>query len=544
MSNCGLELVDTSSVIPDETVDFVISMLEGSQAVATLEKSLTRSTGRPRSLGPLAVLVGLILLAIDDRPLYLKGLTDLLYCRISNESRIKLNVKGDADTPLSFNASYRRVRYVFGLCSRVVDPSPLKKNRCIDHETLIATSIPMTDTEIKSATVRLLDLVNSLVQASVSVLSEKELSTYDGSIGLDATVVPLFSRGPSKTRGICASDPDGGWYVREGDHRDAEDNKGKKRTRIAWALEATFATMAPSDSGSYPNLAIGLALGRPGVDPGGTGVAVLASVAKRHFRTGDVGADRAYSCADPSKFHLPLRALGYQMVMDYRIDQLGRQANSSGALLVEGTWYCPQIPEGLIQATIDYRSNRINETTYRSRIEARRSYALVRKESPDNDGYERYSCPALGKRPRVMCPIRPSSGQIGISVPKVFDAPSSCPPKICSQGSITIAGNVGVRHRQELTFGSELWAKRYSTLRNTIEGLNGYIKDPAHEALGISGRRRVRGIAAQAIFVAVLTIAANLRKIAAFREKVTQNIDVQPKRTRRRRTSLTDYIPN
>jgi hypothetical protein len=34
---------------------------------------------------------------------------------------------------------------------------------------------------------------------------------------------------------------------------------------------------------------------------------------------------------------------------------------------------------------------------------------------------------------------------------------------------------------------------RYATLRNTIEGLNGYAKDPAHEALAAAGRRRVRG---------------------------------------------------
>jgi len=37
--------------------------------------------------------------------------------------------------------------------------------------------------------------------------------------------------------------------------------------------------------------------------------------------------------------------------MDYRIDQLGIQANTGGAILVEGTWYCPALPEPLITAT-------------------------------------------------------------------------------------------------------------------------------------------------------------------------------------------------
>ena len=53
-------------------------------------------------------------------------------------------------------------------------------------------------------------------------------------------------------------------------------------------------------------------------------------------------------------------------------------------------------------------------------------------------------------------------------------------------------------------------------MRNTIEGLNGYAKDPAHEALAQPGRRRVRGIAACSLFTALLLMAANIRKIRAW----------------------------
>ena len=54
-------------------------------------------------------------------------------------------------------------------------------------------------------------------------------------------------------------------------------------------------------------------------------------------------------------------------------------------------------------------------------------------------------------------------------------------------------------------------------MRNTIEGLNGYAKDPAHQALAQPARRRVRGIAAQSLFTALLLMAANIRKIRAWR---------------------------
>lgn len=121
----------------------------------------------------------------------------------------------------------------------------------------------------------------------------------------------------------------------------------------------------------HPNLALGLAVDRPGIDPGGNGVKALRSVVDRGYRPGLVGADRAYSTAVAENFHLPLKALGYSLVMDYRIDQLGRQASSSGALLVEGSWYCPNIPEPLIDSTIEYRNGKIDSDTYNSRIASR-----------------------------------------------------------------------------------------------------------------------------------------------------------------------------
>jgi hypothetical protein len=95
----------------------------------------------------------------------------------------------------------------------------------------------------------------------------------------------------------------------------------------------------------------------------------------------------------------------------------------------------------------------------------------------------------------------------------------------------------------------ELRARRpkrrtYASFRNTVEGLNGYLKDPAHEALAAPGRRRVRGIAAQSIFVALLLMAGNFRKIAAFREMVADGaLAMVAERARRRRLSLSEYRP-
>jgi hypothetical protein len=426
-----------------------------------------------------------------------------------------------------------------------MDPSPLPKNRRLSERDLKARTRKMTSNQIHAARTRLEAFINALIEASVTVLTDAERAAFDGSAGLDATPVPLFSRGPSKRAGLSASDPDGGWYVREGDHREREDDKGKPLRKIAWALEATIATTArpPGAPPATPNLAIGMAMARPGEDPGGTGARVLTSVAARRHKTGWLGYDRAYTAALPGRFHLPARALGYKPVMDYRADQLGIQAHSGGALLVEGSWYCPALPEPLITATARLRDHVITGELYDQQVTARAPYQLKRKDGPDADGYQRLSCPALGGHPGLMCPLREPSLAPRDGRPKVLQPPEE-PPKICRQTAITIPPDAGARYRQDLPYGTPAWHARYATLRNTIEGLNGYAKDPAHHALAQPGRRRVRGIAAQSIFTALLLIAANIRKIRAWRALTASDKTRSAQRARRRRTSLRDHLPD
>jgi serine/threonine protein kinase HipA of HipAB toxin-antitoxin module len=77
-----------------------------------------------------------------------------------------------------------------------------------------------------------------------------------------------------------------------------------------------------------------------------------------------------------------------------------------------------------------------------------------------------------------------------------------------------------------------------------MTGDNGLVKDPAHEALAQPARRRVRGIAAQSIFTALLLMAANIRKIRAWRALTDRGKARITRRARRRRSSLRDYLPD
>jgi len=532
-----------SSDICPEPIAFCTEVIDACGVAERLEALLERRTGRRRQLKVRSVLVALLLLALDDRPLHLKAATRLLFCRLPGAWRRQLGIGAAPATTTAFLARYRQVRYLFHLALSVIDPSAEAKNRVVPPAELAGLRRTLTDADAAVRLKRLEEVINDLVESSARVCSAGELANFDGSVGLDATPVPLWSRGPSARAGLSASDPDGGWYIREGDHREAAGPDGKALRKLYWALEATIATMGrpPGPVPSHPNLAVGLALGRPGEDPGGTGVRVLASVRRRRWPAGYLGADRGYTQGRPERFHLPVRALGYSLVMDYKATQLGRQANSQGAVMVDGTFYCPAMPEPLVAASAEHRAGKTDDETYNARLQARSAWRLVRKSGPDAEGYERWACPAQGDHPHVCCPLRPSAKALG-KVPVL--APPPMPPKVCTQTAVTIAPDIGARHRQDLAFGSDEWARTYATYRNTIEGTNGYLKDTAHESLACPGRRRARGIAAQIVFVALLVMAGNFRKVAAFRQMVADGTTAQvAERARRRRANLADYLP-
>ena len=301
--------------------------------------------------------------------------------------------------------------------------------------------------------------------------------------------------------------------MREGDRREEEDHKGRRRSKVAWALEATIVTIGGERCGTGPEprpRAIWLARARTQSRRRGA-ARVVSGAATRP----DLGADRGYTQALPEHFHLPA---GHRLQDGdgLQAEDLGLQANSRGAVLVDGSFYCPAMPEALVSASADHRAGTIDEATFTAHIKARASYRLVRKSGPDNDGYERYSCPAVGGHPHVVCPLLWPTSSAAVGKIPVLSAPLQ-PPKVCTQQAITIAPDVGARHRQELAFGTEEWARVYATCRNTIEGWNGYVKDAAHEDLAAPFYYdECAASPPRASSVPFCSMAANLRKIRAF----------------------------
>jgi hypothetical protein len=88
-------------------------------------------------------------------------------------------------------------------------------------------------------------------------------------------------------------------------------------------------------------------------------------------------------------------------------------------------------------------------------------------------------------------------------------------------------------------------AGTYNALRQAQEGLHEFVKDEAKEALASPGKRRIRGLAAQSFFSAVLLAAAAVRKVRVFlRNALTDsNGHLYVLRRKRKGEHATTHLP-
>lgn len=496
----------------DAFVEYVLRAVHASGIVAPIEgwmRAVRGTGGRKRTITVEQLFAGVMLAALDGRGLLFWRATKALYRRLSPAMRTRLGITKNPETRKEWKAAYKVVRTMFWDIVAVMNPSEYPKNRVLKKLELERRRIFMTKAESEEMLRRLDWVCNQLLEASIAVLNRETkrrlLRLWRGSLGLDATMINTNAQGTGKKSEWASSDPDAAWGIREGDHMDpdleleidfdalinalpdvSEGSKGRrdrkrnpvkgkagkrKVTKVTFGYDVHYAIMGPdrpTKDRYFPRLVLGMALDRPGCNPGKNAMRVLGSIRGRGHAPGRLGVDRLYipGCA-PENLQDLARELGYVPVFDYRKDQLGIMDWADGAILVEGIWYCPAMPKNLINATIHYRLGdekgvKISLETYRKRIEARRQYRM-RLHDIGTDGQRVFRCPAeLGKKvpPKVSCGRKPKSlGRPGLTVVDTRHLPKEM-PKCCSQVSITIHPSSEERkYRQDddpdLDYGSD-----------------------------------------------------------------------------------------
>jgi hypothetical protein len=329
-----------------------------------------------------------------------------------------------------------------------------------------------------------------------------------------------------------------------------------------WALDLAVVVAADPTEGThqkFPAIPIALTSDRPGVDPAGAARRVFATIKQRGLPTGTLTGDGLYAHAAHVTFQTPARQTGYDLILPIRSESEGLQeTHRSGMLLVDGTYHCPAMPTALQTAVTDYRNGTITLDQFKQLIKERNTYRMRTHQRPDaNLQNERLACPASGANPTAVCPFKPASenprttsvrnGQRVDERPQIF--PTHEPLGVCRSNTVTLRPEDGARFRQAIPFGTDQHHATYTRLRQSQEGLHGFVKDEAYEALGAPTRRRKRGKAAQTLYAAFLFAAAGVRKIRVFlqravtlpdgslgvpRPAVAQNIPLEPPRRVRR----------
>lgn len=506
----------TSTRYDDSDVLRVREIIGLSRLVPFFETRLARATGRRmEGLTVEAMLVAMLCAACDRRAMHLAEREQ--------------------------NSAVKQVERLFHRMLAPIDPSPYPKNRVLDPTAFAKKIKPMPQHEQDRRFDLLNWVANRLLEATLLALPDKVRKAWNGSLVQDATYLKVWAqfnkKNPDGTLRWMSSDPDAGWYIRHGDHYS---NGTQGRDKIKLGMEAELAVMGPDDPArrqAFPNLVVAMALKAPGLDPAGMSVRILTELSRRHLLadpetgeafppgahpdgpapaphpTGWLAVDRAYSNADAAKWALPVRALGYRPVIDYRDDHLGLQGSDQGMILVEGRWYSPAMPKALVDATKHCKvDHTIDETLYRLRINERQQYE-IRLGKPNADGDRRAACPAASTpsnklRAVARCNEKADSlpNQHAFDARPVLTLPltvAGAVPKICRATTVTLRAATHAKHQQDLAYESPEWSRVYHLLRNTVEGENAHAKDTATHGIE-EAKRRVRGIAANTLLVAFM----------------------------------------
>jgi hypothetical protein len=463
---------------------------------------------RQRQLSVRTLVLGILLAIADGRPAHLTRVHEALL-GLGDDDRRRLGVLATTRSAPHL-LTYRQVERTFGLISDV-----------------LAKTTP--DGEPSQL---LTDLTDALLEASVPYAYKQASSSF----AADWTDLEAFSRPPVEKAGRCF-DKEASWGHRRANHPGARD-------QLYFGYYLQFATMVADDTGpGVPELARRLLLTSCHVDPPTALCSVLEGMADAGIEIRDVLCDSGYSHRVPSNWAARVRLLGADLVMDLHPSDRGPQGTHKGAVIANGSLYCPSTPVTLLGLRPLKRDATATEIQIAD-LQAQEldHYRLGRITRDDKDGYHRVMCPAEMRKCR--CPLRGGSMTLPHDRPEVFEPPIE-PPVCCSQSTITVPPLVAAKTAQKYPYLSEAWRQSYKR-RSAAERTNSTIKDSATTDVS-KGWCRLAGLAPITVFVACALVVRNARVCDSFEAHAAENErrraqGLEPKTRRRKRRPLSDLV--
>lgn len=540
------------SRVPHHQIEYIAGIIDRSGLVEKSDewywedKGGRKAAGKPRLVSTRTALTLYLLMSVEHSPQIVDDMARLVAARLSNKSKQYLGLWDPRNPRKKAKQWYWPLYHATQRIIDPIDPKPARSGDRRKFPTLEEIELILEQRKKHGdhrKQQRLEWFVNRLIDATVKETPADVLDVWQGDTAIDATVVPVYGKNGApwskkeakKAQKRGALEFDGGWYLRTGRHELTDEHKSAKKA--VFGYDASVVTMTahdPNDMNLHPLLVLGIGLTVPSAEVAETAVKVYKDIDARGYKKGRATGDRAYGPGTAEeKYQIPMRKMGYELVMDYKDIQLGKvQGHYKGAIMVEGGFYCHNMPDDLVNATVRYRAGEITLEEYRAQIERRRLYKYRAKEKPDAKGRVPMMCPARGPGATAFCPIANACGGVTPSndpddelVPIYGDAPvdeetGAILPACANKSSLTFPVEAGAKNFQSEHYGSQEWQDVFSQDRSTIEGKNAFMKDGSKESLADPTRRRLKGYTAQFFLVGLLYAAGNLRSLEKFRDEL------------------------
>jgi hypothetical protein len=348
---------------------------------------------------------------------------------------------------------------------------------------------------------QLASICDHLLEASIPARHKHATSA----LTVDWTDVESFSRPPRHGTLQCA-DPEASWG-----HRNS--NLPGPKGEMFYGFYLSAATMTREETGpAVPELARRMTLSSCALDPVRALLPVLVRMAAAGIALGDIIADSGYAHRDAEAWAIPLRHAGAQLVQDLHPHDRGPQGTHHGAIIANGSLYCPQTPPALLQlGPLPPGAAPDDITAHDQQADELARHKLGRLTSDDADAYHRVTCPAvMGK---IRCPLRPDSMRLDRRRPEILTPPEN-PPGCCTQQTLTVGPEVAAKTAQKHDYPSKEHRNSYAR-RTGAERTFSTIKDTASNDIS-RGWCRLTGLAPLALWLACLLAVRNQRILAAF----------------------------
>jgi hypothetical protein len=479
-------------------------IIDASGAAPRIEALLPAAV-RHRQLTAGTLLTGMMLTLADDRPAHLTRVHQALIA-LPEADQARLGVMQDWKTG-PHQLTYRQVEHTFHLAV-----TALSKQH--------PDGAPSDD---------LAGVLDDLLEASIPA----QYKNASAALSADWTDTETWSRPPRHGTTACA-DPEAAWG-----HRNSNLPGPKGEMFFGYYLSA--ATMTREEKGQLvPELARRMTLSSCRLDPARALVPVLQQMTAAGIGLGDILADSGYAHRAAAAWAIPLRAAGAQLIQDLHPSDRGPRGTHHGAIIANGSLYCPATPKPLLElgplgpaATIEQAAGHDAQTAELAK------HKLGPITSDDADGYHRVACPAVAGK--IRCPLRPESMTLDRGRPEVLTPPGH-PPACCAQQTITVPPDVAAKTRQKHDYPSAAHRRSYAR-RTGSERTFSTIKDPATTSIA-RGWCQLMGLTPLALWIACLLAVRNQRILNAFDARQAGDArraaaGLPPKTRRRRRKTLT-----